>query len=161
MSEEKKNTYRLIIESGKDWTIREESDERELVEYAFEQWLTMDTDVRSEIVRLSKKGTMFQVVDDDDKIIWDFVLMTEMVRIRTNFFTDLYDLGYLKDLRKLYIEEGLGVFVHDAPFFPQYRGTEPAIELYLNSDHCQIDAENLMNAIAINNAISEKEERGE
>lgn len=160
MSEEKKNTYRLIIESVKDWTIREEKDERELVEYAYEQWLTMDTDVRSEIVRLSKKGTMFQVVDDD-KIIWDFVLMTEMERIRANFFTDLYSLDYLKDLRKLYIEDGLVVYVNDAPFFPQYRGTEPAIELYLNSDHCQIDAENLMNAIAINNAISEKEERGD
>lgn len=146
-------TYRLIIETGKDWTIREEKDERELVEYAYEQWLTMEPGIRSDIIRLSKKGSKYQVVDNDENVIWDFVLMTEMERIRANFFTDLYSLDYLKDLRKLYIDEGLGVYVNDAPFFPQYRGTEPAIELYLNSDHCQIDAENLMNAIAINNAI--------
>lgn len=156
-----KKTYRLIVETVKDWTIREEKEERDLVEYAYEQWLTMDPDRKSEIIRLSKKGTKFQVVDDDEKVIWDFVLMTEMERIRANFFTDLYSLKYLKDLQKLYIEEGLGVYVNDAPFFPQFHGTEPAIELYLNSDHCQIDAENLMNAIAIDNAISEKEERGE
>lgn len=153
-------TYRLIIESGKDWEIREEKDERELVEYAYDQWLTMDPDKKGDIIRLSKKGTKYQVVDDDDNIIWDFVLMVEMERTRANFFTDLYSLGYLKDLRKLYIDEGLGIYVNDAPYFPQYHGTEPAIELYFNSDHCQIDAENLMNAIAIDNAISEKE-RGE